>query len=174
MRNNRILMLKMFLIMAFLFGACNLPDQLQKQVEPEEQQPSATPRPSATATEILEIPSDTPLPPPTDTLLPEPTSTSTILYTVAVTFSPTPTDAPGVTVRIRNMSGMQVNLYRYEPNGKLKFLGWLVHGYYGIFQFPSLGEWKIRWCQRDKEGNSLNCQNKLIMVKEEDQEFRVP
>jgi hypothetical protein len=176
MRNNRTLLLKLSLLVAFLLGACNLP--LTATKTPVIRYITATPRPTATAEPI---PSDTTVPLqlptealPTDALPPEPTSTPTILFTVAVTFSPTPPDAPGVTVRIRNMTGGPVNLFRHVRSGEIHFLGWLEHGFYGIFQFPDLGEWMIRYCKRDKQGDSFSCEDKLITVKQDDQEFKVP
>lgn len=172
MKNNRNLPLKLALLVAFLLGACNLPFTATKT--PVIRYITATPRPTATP---APLPSDTtvPLQLPTEALpIPETTATPTILYTVAVTFSPTPTDAPGVTVRIRNMTGGPVNLFRHGRSGEIHFLGWLVHGYYGIFQFPDLGEWMIRYCKRDKKGESFSCKDKLINVTKEDQEFRVP
>jgi hypothetical protein len=93
---------------------------------------------------------------------------------VAVTFSPTPPPPPGVLVRIRNMTGDEVNLYRRGKSGEWHALGWLVHGYYGEYRFPALGKWEIRYCERDIEGNSYNCVNKIINVKRDAQEFVVP
>jgi hypothetical protein len=169
MKTKQFLLFRMALITALLLGACKLPSRATET--PKEEPPTITPRPSATSTPA---PSDTPALVITDTLTPEPTSTPTILYTVAVTFSPTPTSGPGVAVRIRNMTGGPINLYRHGRSGEIHFLGWLVHGYYGIFQFPSLGEWTIRYCKRDTQGNSYECLEKNIQVKENDQEFRVP
>jgi len=77
-------------------------------------------------------------------------------------------------VRIRNKTFYDVNLYRYGRSGEIHFLGWLVPGYYGEFRFPSLGEWRIRYCARDRQGESHDCQNKMINVKKDAQEFSVP
>ena len=53
-------------------------------------------------------------------------------------------------------------------------MGWLGSGYYGIFPFPSLGKWKITYCERDEEGEDLDCKSKNINYKEELKEYGVP
>jgi hypothetical protein len=156
--------------------ACNLTTLLPSADEPtpfEEPRPT---QPPPSETPIVE-PSDTPLPLalPTETLAPlEPSATPTVLFTAALTFSPTPTLKPGVTVRIRNMTGYTVNLFRMGRSGEAHFLGWLGTGYYGIFQFPGMGEWVIRYCLRERLGDSTNCREKRINVQENDKEYRVP
>jgi hypothetical protein len=116
------------------------------------------------------LPTETPLPPAPET----PTPTETVLFTAAFTFRPTYTDLPGVEVRIRNMTGETVNLYRHGLSGEIHFLGWLGHGYYGLFRFPSLRDWKIRYCVRAEDGSDLECREKVINFEEEGKEYRVP
>ena len=159
------------LVGAFLLAGCKLPLQVAE--------PSATPIelhltiPPATAPEI---PAGTAL--PTDTAVPvdtaTPTPSPTVLYSVALTFSPTPTRGPGVEVKIRNNTGYNVNLYRYGLSGEIHFLGWLVPKYYGLFRFPSLREWKIRYCERAEDGSDSNCKTKIINFKVEGKEDGVP
>ena len=181
MNTHRYRLLKLVLLGALVLGACRLPFQADEATDaPPEKPPRATAEP-ATA---IPAPSETPVPPaapaltepalPEITASPEVTFTPTVLFTVGVTFTPTFTSMPGVSVRIRNMSGNTLNLYRFGRSGELHFLGWLGHGYYGIFRFPDLGEWRIRYCERDIQGNSFSCQNKKITVEKDDQEFVVP
>jgi hypothetical protein len=128
------------------------------------------------------LPSHTPLPtytpPPTytpfPTYTPLPTYTLPVFYSVDVTFTPTATNLPGVMVRIRNMTGGPVNLYRYGRTGELHFLGWLEHGFYGEFRFPGPDEWRIRYCKRDVLGDPFDCKVKRIIVERDWQEFVVP
>ena len=140
--------------------------------------PTYTPQPTYTTLPTYTIPApvnETPLPPTMAqvTETPELTATATVLYSVQVTFSPTPTMS-GVWIRIRNRTQYDVNLYRYGRSGELHFLGWLVPGYYAEFRFPSLGEWRIKYCYRDTEGESHDCHNKWIEIKRNQQEFAVP
>jgi len=168
MKNITIGLLGLVLIFTGLLAGCELPanviDLPVKAVDPP------TPTLPPTDTPVPENPTDTPLPTETAT----PTSTPTILYTVALTFSPTPTDGPGVRVTIRNNTLSAVNLYRHGLSGEIHFLGWLEPRYYGIYPFPSLGEWKITYCERDFDGEDINCQSKKINFKEEGKEYGVP
>ena len=133
--------------------------------------PTDVPPPTATAR-----PTDT-LPRPTDTTRPtEPPPPPTA--TRAPTNTPVPPTSPpvsnNVSVRIRNRTGGPANLYRFGTSGETHFLGWLNHGFYGIYTFPSLGEWTIQYCKRDENGDSFSCDTKTINVTASDQEFNVP
>ena len=110
--------------------------------------------------------------PPTYT--PQPTYTIAVYYSVDMTPTPSITPHSGVLVRIRNKTDYDINLYRYGKSGEEHFLGWLVPTYYGEYHFPSMGEYMIQYCRRDIEGNSFHCQEKLIVVKQDGQEFSVP
>jgi serine/threonine-protein kinase len=125
--------------------------------------PSQTPLPTFTPlATYTALPTHTPPPPPTEA--PPPTQ-------------PPPTARPDVSnplVRIRNRTGYDANLYRIGRTGESHFLGWLVTGFYGEYKFPSLGEWVIRYCHRDPNGDSFNCREKQINVTAEGQEFSVP
>lgn len=145
--------------------SCNLPAPL---ADTPTSQPTPSLSPSLTYT--LLPPTDTPS--PSDT--PAPTSTPTMLFTVGVTFTSTSSPLPGILVRIRNNTIFDVNLYRFGLSGEIHFLGWLVPRYYGEFRFPDLGRWKIRYCMRDKDGESIRCWDKFINVNQSGQEFPVP
>jgi hypothetical protein len=128
------------------------------------------------ATAAIIQPTYTPLPTYTmlPTYTPATTDTPILLYTAAITLPPTPSPLPGFEIRIRNMTGGDVNLYRHGRSGEMHFLGWLVHGYYGIFRFPGYGEWLIRYCVRVSEKVEANCNDKRINFEKENQEFKVP
>jgi hypothetical protein len=162
MHRTRQVLLGIFLLVSFT--ACSF----TTTAEPA---PTYTPQPTYTIP-----PTYTPLPtytiPPTFT--PQPTYTIPVYYTVDITPTPSITPLPGVLVRIRNNTDGDVNLYRYGKSGELHFLGWLVPTYYGEFRFPSLGEWMIKYCRRDSQGNDISCDEKMIVVKKDSQEFSVP
>jgi hypothetical protein len=126
---------------------------------------TATPRPTDT-----DRPTSTPR--PTDTTRPTEPPTATSVPTR--TRTPVPTQPTSLTVRIRNRTNYNVNLYRIGMSGGADFLGWLVPGYYGIYPFPSLDTWTIEYCRRDTDGSSYNCNRKTINVTANDQEFSVP
>jgi serine/threonine protein kinase len=130
--------------------------------------PTQAPRPTATvAPSSTPPPTATELPPPTDTLRPtQPPPTDTR--------PPTAVPASNITVRIRNRTSFNANLYRIGLQGESHFLGWLVPGYYGIYTFPSLDDWTIEYCRRDTDGSSYDCRRKSISVTANDQEFNVP
>jgi hypothetical protein len=154
-------------VMSLVVVGCNLPAPLKVTTAP-------TSAPSATV--ALVQPTYTPLPTYTTlpTYTPAVTDTPLLLYTAAITLPPTPSPLPGFEIRIRNMTGGDVNLYRHGRSGEMHFLGWLVHGYYGIFRFPGYGEWLIRYCERVTEKVEANCQDKQINFDTEGQEFKVP
>ena len=143
-----------------------------KRFAPETELPSQPVLPTITFTSTLAPVIPTASLPPTVTATPP--STPTILYTVALTFSPTPTEGPGVNVIIRNNTNTEINVYRHGLSGEIHFLGWLASKYYGIYRFPSLGEWKITYCERTNNGNDRNCQWKIINFKEAEKEYTVP
>lgn len=144
------------------------------------------PLPTFTSTSTLELPGGQAKP---ATNTPTPTFTLPPVFTPFPTFtSPPPTEPPppptptptfppvlsNVLVRIRNRTGGDVNLYRFGTTGERHFLGWLVHGYYGEYRFPSLGFWTIQYCRRDPSGSDISCKEKQIEVTAEGQEFVVP
>ena len=143
-----------------------------KRLAPETEPPLPTMSPTYTITSTS-VPIE-----PINTLPPTETATATssptVLYTVALTFSPTPTEGPGVNVIIRNNTPTAINLYRHGLSSEIHFLGWLESKYYGIYRFPSLGEWKITYCERENNGNDKNCQWKNINFKEAEKEYAVP
>lgn len=168
-------------IFAILLGGCNFPFVSKPAPVQPIVQPSFTPLPTYTS-----LPTYTTLPTFTSPAgMPTATLTSlpglpTAQISPPAFQSPQPPGAPtslpgyGVLVRIRNWTGFDINLYRQGRSGELHFLGWLAHGYYGEYRFPSLGEWVIRYCLRDNEGNSWNCKRKVLNVEEEGKEYSVP
>lgn len=137
--------------------------------------PTDSPTPETTSTATLAVTAEPML--PTETLTEGtifPTLPATLYYPTLPSQTAEPTSLPGVLIRIRNMAEAPVNLYRYGRTGELHYLGWLNHGFYGEFRFPSLGEWLIRYCFRDREGRDLTCRDKMINFTREGQEFRVP
>lgn len=143
-------------------------------------QSTPTPQPTFTLQPTqTEQPTYTPLPTYTafPTYTPQPSPTFMVLYTAPIlpTDTPWPTQYWKVTVQIWNWTEGPINLYRYEPNGELKFLGYLLlNGYYGLYPFPDLGEWDIRWCERLEDGEDFGCDEKTIYVQESGQQFQVP
>lgn len=140
-------------------GGQGIIDPSNTPVPTQTSQPTFTSQPTYTP-----LPTYTPPPPPTNppppTQPPQPTNTQ-------------PSLGP-IVVRIRNKTGGDVNLYRIGTSGETHYLGWLVHGYYGEYPFPSMGQWMIQYCKRDEAGNSSGCKEKSINVTDTGQEFVVP
>ncbi len=146
-------------------------------------QPEPTNTPTPTTAPVSQ-PSDTPPPPPTavptsappvDELpTPTPTIAPAVATTAPATFPPLPTAEPPLLLRIRNISTIDLNLYRRGRSGGWTFLGWVAPKHYGEYPWPDLGEWRIRYCERTLAGDSINCQDKTINVKHSGQEVTVP
>ena len=168
MKTSFLVRIGLVVVCGTLFTACNLPAKTTATT-PTSSVPVIVPTATQNATQTpVGAATATQMPPP------PPPATPTILYTVALTLSPTPTELPGVLVRIWNKSLVDVNLYRHGLSGEIHFLGWLSPNYYGEYRFPDLGRWRIRYCERDIEGESFGCEEKFINVGESGQAFDVP
>ena len=134
--------------------------------------PTYTPLPTYTP-----FPTFTPLLLDTPILTQEPPVNPSLPTVQMPTFEVLPTLPPvsgGFWVRIRNWVDDDVNLFREGKAGEWHFLGWLAHGYYGEYPFPSLGEWLIRFCRRTKDGDSYACRSKVVFFEHELDEVSVP
>lgn len=187
MKTYKLLVLLWLLAGAILVSGCGSYDPLQPVLNvthvPMLQQP-ATYTPGVGATPLMPVNTTPPiLSPAVGDLSGTQTSGEITLYpTLPATLyyatlpSPTllPTPLPGVLVRIRNWTEGPINLYRWGRSNEIHYLGWLNPRFYGEFRFPMLGEWRIRYCARDRDGNDLLCKEKWIEVTQDGQEFRVP
>ncbi|MEW5870313.1 MAG: hypothetical protein AB1894_13645 [Chloroflexota bacterium] len=165
----------MVIVCASLVASCSFPT-FRAATPTETPVPSDTPVPTDTPLpEVVEpIATDTPAPSAAPTITETPTELPSAESTGWATFSFTPTTLTGLWYRIRNKTGVNVNLYRFKNSGEIIFLGWLAPNYYGEYPISDFGKYRIRWCERDFGGESFNCQTKYITIERQLQEFTVP